>query len=179
MNPSAYKRLPGRGVTWGGPSRVWLGEDHVLLVLTRGYVETYRRFFFNDIQALVVRQTQVGKIWNAVWAMAAGFFLLIAVALNGVAMVVMLCFAAPFVAALIINVALGPTCAFYVRTAVQAERLAAVSRTRAAEKFIARIQPLITAAQGELPREELAVELALVQAGHGVAPAAAPPGVGI
>src|SRR6185295_20286608 len=117
------------------------------------YVETYRRFFFNDIQALLVRRTHIGKIWNAIWGFGAGFFLLIALAVNGGAgTIVSLCFGAPFLAALLVNVALGPTCLFLVRTAVQSERLPAVSRVRAAERFIARIQPLITAAQGELPR---------------------------
>ena len=179
MNRSPYKRLPGRGWTWGGPSRVWLAEDHVLLVLTRGYVETYRRFFFNDVQALVVRETHTGKVWNAVWGASAAFFLLFALAAGGGAgTIVLLCLAAPFLAALLLNVALGPTCAFYVRTAVQAERVPAVSRTRAAEKFIAGIQPRIIAAQGELTGEQLAMDLALVQAGQGVPAAGAPPVAG-
>lgn len=177
MSRSPYKKLAGRGLTWGGPSRVWLGEDHVLLVLTRGYVESYRRFFFNDIQGFIVRQTHTGKIWNAVWGVCASFFVLLALALNDVATIIMLCFAAPFVAALLINVLLGPTCAFHVRTAVQTERLPAVSRVRAAEKFIARIEPLIANAQGEVPGGQLGAEVEQLQNSASRA-ASAPPVLG-
>jgi hypothetical protein len=177
MTASPYKKLAGRGLTWGGPSRVWLGEDHVLLVLTRGYVEVYRRFFFKDIQAFIVRQTQIGKIWNAVWGAGVAFFGFLALALNDVGTIVMLCLAAPFAVALLINVILGPTCSFHVRTAVQTERLPAVSRVRSAEKFMAGIEPLIAAAQGEVPGEQFGAELERLQNPAGYA-ASAPPVMG-
>ena len=168
MTPSRYKRLPGRGLTWGGPSRVWLGDDHVLLVLTRGYSETYRRFFFNDIQGVVVRRTHLGKMWNAVWGSFSVFFGLLALLVNdNPGTLILACIAVPFGVALLVNLLLGPTCAFHIRTAVQTERLPAVSRVRAANKFIARIEPLITAAQGELPRDQLVADLIARQADQG------------
>ena len=165
MNKSPYQKLPGRGMTWGGPSRVWLGADHVLLVLTRGYVEVYRRFFFSDVQAFVVQPTSVGKIWNGIWGGLAGVFILPALAVDDVARIVLFCLGAPFLIGLLINLALGRTCAFYVRTAVQTERLPALSRLRAAEKFIARVEPLVQAAQGEWT-EQTAFDLALLQSGQ-------------
>ena len=163
MNRSPYERLAGRGLTLGGPSRVWLGEDHVLLVLTRGYVESYRRFFFNDIQGIVVRQTHIGKIWNAVWGAAAAFFVLLALALNNAATVVLLSFAAPFAVALLVNLLLGSTCTFHIRTAVQTERLPAISRVRAARRFIGRIEPIIIATQGEPAGTPLGIEVEQLQ----------------
>jgi hypothetical protein len=177
MTRSPYKKLAGRGLTWGGPSRVWLGEDHVLLVLTRGYVEAYRRFFFKDIQGFVVRQTQIGKIWNAVWAACVAFFGFLALALNDVGTIIMLCLAAPFAVGLLINVLLGPTCSFHIRTAVQTERLPAVSRVRSAQNFIEGIEPLITAAQGEIAGDQFNAELERLQNSAGY-PAAAPPVMG-
>jgi len=179
MTTSRYKRLPGRGLTWGGPSRVWLGDDHVLLVLTRGYSETYRRFFFNDIQGVVVRRTHIGKIWNAVWASFLAFFGVLALVVNsGPGSIILACIAAPFGVALFVNMALGPTCAFHIRTAVQTERLPAVSRVRAANKFIARIEPLIIAAQGELPGDQLVADLIARQVAQRGPSVNAPPVIG-
>ena len=166
MSQSSYQKLPGRGRTWGGRSRVWLGADHLLLVLTRGYVENYRRFFFNDIQGIIVRRTKTANVWSVVWAIPGALCLAFMAALNGPASLVMACLAVPFVVALVINLAVGATCACYIRTAVQTERIPAVSRVRAAEKFIARIEPLIVGAQGELLPEQLTTDLQLLQAGQ-------------
>lgn len=163
MTSSRYTKLPGRGWTWAGPSRVWLGDDHVLLVRSRTFFEAYRRFFFNDIQGFVVRRTDIGKLWNGIWALFVLMFTLLSLAFETAGMIVMLSIAAPFFIALIVNIALGPTCTFHIRTAVQTERVPAISRIAAAKKFIARIEPLIAAAQGAPPGEELMAELAATQ----------------
>lgn len=152
MAASSYQKLPGRSSTWTGPSRVWLGEDHVLLVSSRTFTETYRRFFFSDIQAIIVQRTKMGMIWNAVWGGLLGFFAIIALAVpDPTATAVLLTISAPFGVALVVNLIRGPTCKCFVRTAVQMERLPALSRLRAARKFIARIEPLIASAQGGMP----------------------------
>jgi hypothetical protein len=167
MSQPAYKKLPGRGRTWSGRARIWQGEDHLLLVLTNGYVENYRRFFFKDIQGIVVQRTHTGKTWNGIWGGLSLFLgLLILLVQDDVGRIVLACLAAPFVISLIINLALGPTCACYIRTAVQTERVPAISRRHAAEKFIARVEPLIVASQGELNTEQVAMDLALFQAGQ-------------
>jgi hypothetical protein len=175
MNTPRYQQLPGRGATWSGPSRLWQGEDHILLVLTRGYTEAYRRFFFNDIQAVIVRRTHTGKIWNAVWALMAAFFAFIALQLDGGAALTLWCLSAPFAIALLINLVLGPTCACHLRTAVQTERLPALSRVRAARQFLTRIEPLIQAAQGELSRDLIAAELGGASSGASSAVFDTPP----
>ena len=151
MSQSPYQKLPGRGLTWTSYSRVWLAADHVLLVRGQTWTETYRRFFFPDIQAVILRRTHTGKIWNAVWGGSAAFFLIIALMLNGSAALVVASLAAPFAVALLINLMLGPTCACHIRTAVQMERLGALNRVRAARQFIALVEPLIMAAQLEPP----------------------------
>jgi hypothetical protein len=163
MNTSRYTKSPGRGWTWTGPSRVWLGDDHVLLVRNRIFFENYRRFFFNDIQGVVVRRTDLGKMWNGIWASFALLFGLLSLAFESAGMIVMLSLAAPFAIALLVNMLLGPTCTFHIRTAVQTERIPAVSRIATATKFIARIEPFIAAAQGTPPGEELMAELAAAQ----------------
>lgn len=155
MTPPKYKRLPGRGRNWAGACRVWLGEDHVLVVQSRGYTETYRRFFFKDIQAIVLHRTHMGKTWNGIWGGLGLFFLVLAaVVQDRVGSVVLLCFAAPFVLALLVNVLLGPMCACSIRTAVQTERIPALNRLRRTQQFIARLEPFIVGAQGEMPPEQ-------------------------
>jgi len=163
MNSSRYIRLPGRGWTWSGPSRVWLGDDHVLLVRSRIFYENYRRLFFNDIQGVTVRRTDIGKMWNGLWALFALMLTLLSLAFETVGMIVMLSLAAPFFIAFIVNIALGPTCTFHIRTAVQTERVPAINRVAAAKTFIDRIEPLIAAAQGSPPGEELTAQVAATQ----------------
>src|SRR5436309_15206831 len=97
MSNPLYTKLPGRGWTWTGPSRVWLGEHHVLLVAGRTFFESYRRFFLKDIQAVIIRRTHAGKIWTGVWALAFVFFAGIALAINDpVGTPVLVGIAAPF-----------------------------------------------------------------------------------
>ncbi len=163
MNKTRYTRLPGAGWTWTGPSSAWLGDDHVLLVRGRTFLESYRRFFFNDIQGIVVRRTYLGRGWNAIWAAFALLFGLVSLAFDGAGLIITLSLAAPFIIGLIVNIALGPTCALHIRTAVQSEQIPAISRISAARKFIARIEPLISAAQGGPPGEQLMAELAAAQ----------------
>jgi hypothetical protein len=178
MNRSSYTKLPGRGWSWIGPSRVWLGEHHVLLVLNRIFFESYRRFFLKDIQAIVVRQTHTGKIWSIIWGTPAAIsFLLMSVLPEPIKFLMPWC-AMPFVIILVINTLLGPTCALHIRTAVQTERLPAVSRLRSARRFISLMEPLITEAQGGIGSEQLAAELASLQAQATTQTAPAPPVLG-
>lgn len=165
MTSPRYIKLPGHGRTWTGVSRIWLGEDHVLLVLGKTFSETYRRFFFNDIQGIIVRRTNMGKMWNGIWGSFVILFGVLALAVGGVAAIVLSSLAAPFLIALLWNVALGPTCVVHVRTAVQTERVPALGRIRAAKQFIARIEPLIITAQGQLAADQSMMEIERFQTG--------------
>ena len=57
---------------------------------------------------------------------------------------------------LFLNLLRGPTCSCHLRTAVQHEELPSLRRVRNAEKVLARIRPLIEAAQGTAQTEALA-----------------------
>ena len=143
-----YKRLPGAGSTWTGYHRVWLGPDHVLHVRATTVHENYRRFFFADIQAITIQRTNLGKYLNMVFG---GFFLvfaLIAAQVPSPGWIVLLCLGAPFLILLLANTALGPTCATCIGTAVQNERVPALSRVRATNKFLQLVRPLIAQTQG-------------------------------
>ena len=56
-----YKRLPGRYRSSTGQRSLWLGADHLLAVDQVYFEEKYRRFYFSDVQALVVQST---NLWH-------------------------------------------------------------------------------------------------------------------
>ena len=147
MSEQTYKRLPGRSRRFLFNSTLWEGGDHILLVHTHGITESYRRFFYSDIQAIVFCQTKSGLVMTIVLGVLAvifgvpAFFVPLewAVALGILAALL-------FVLAAI-NHLRGPTCLCSIRTAVQTQELPSLNRTRIARKVLARLQPTIAAAQ--------------------------------
>jgi hypothetical protein len=162
-----YKRLKAgrRGVF--GQSSFWLGANHLLVVEVANYVERYRRFYYSDVQAIVVQHSSF-RLWLNI---VLGFFTFAALAIgllfaatplrNGftegdyIVVGIWLGVALLFAVFLVVNTLRGPTCAVYVRTAVQTQKLSGLSRWRAADTFVAALQPLIVAAQGQLPPDEM------------------------
>lgn len=160
-----YKRLPGRiPISIIGVSSLWLGADHFLMMTTNGPMEIYKRFYFRDVQALLIqpnnRRLLFGLaygmllllfVWLAIWS----FFMLHhksqAAGDSGwkVAFWFECSFAALSFIALTINQLLGRGCNLLVQTAVQTERLTPVKRTRTARKLLAILTPKIEAEQRE------------------------------
>ena len=52
-----YKRLPGGRRGFFRQASLWLGDDHVLAVTGWRFTEDYKRYYYRDIQALVVART--------------------------------------------------------------------------------------------------------------------------
>src|SRR2546426_12845537 len=117
--PKQYRKLRGRGATLTHYVKLFLGPDHLLQVFSTGFTETYKRFYFRDIQAITIRKTVVGKIINAILAGVVVILAVLALSTSQVAAVVLGSMAAFFACPLGINMAWGPTCACYLRTAVQ------------------------------------------------------------
>lgn len=133
---------------------LWLGPDHLLSVDSSGFSETYKRFYFRDIQAFTVRQTKRRAVWNAILvvpmvACLTGVLSEIAFTpRNDVALIIwLICLAALLVPFLFNNI-FGTACACYLRTAVQIEELPSLCRVRKARRILAKIRPLILEAQG-------------------------------
>ena len=152
-----YHKVPGtkKGFLIGRYT-LWQGADHLLHVYSRVGVEDYKRFYFNDIQAIITRKTITGKVQNIVL----GFLLLVFTlpatlndggwsafwaALGGVLLILML-----------INLYRGPTCETKLLTAVQTEKLHPLYRLKNAVKVMNRLRFDIQSAQGTLSREDLA-----------------------
>src|SRR5207247_848529 len=108
-----YHRLPGTGRRRQGfvsasaiRSRIWLGKAHLLCVDSMVFSEDYKRFYFRDIQAVVIRRTSRGKIWNGVFGGLAALIGLIAIVVaQPVASSIIGGFAGLFLVLLLINIA--------------------------------------------------------------------------
>jgi hypothetical protein len=151
------------GVVYAARSSLWLGVDHLLLVASNGYSETYQRFYFRDIQVLWMRRTDNWKYWGLAWGVLAGLFALFSLVTADVAIGYRLIFfggpAFAFVAFLLLNLAAGPSCICHLRTAVQMVELSPLNRVPRARRAFDRLRPLIAAAQGELAPEQIRAQL--------------------
>ena len=182
MSETEYKKLQGSS-SLTKRTRVWLGKDHVLSVQNLGYSEEYRRFYFRDIQAIIVQKTSLSAIFNWILGLVliapllgvfAGLMALMKRPFQSddLVLFIPLClFGAILLVSLVMNIARGATCACYIKTAVQTERLPALNRIRTAQKFIETIMPLIAEAQGAITLEEIQNQTA----GETVAEYQAPP----
>ncbi len=143
-------------------SSLWLGADHLLGIDSNGFSETYKRFYFRDIQAVTLRRTRRRLVWNCALGVLVTLFVMgwaYGLALSPSTRweeivpwgVITLVLAIP----LLINSLLGPTCVCQLRTAVQTEELPSLCRLRKTRKILNRLRPLIAAAQGELAPEEI------------------------
>lgn len=171
-----YRRLPGRGLRQIGriplartSSRLYLGPDHLLSIDSSGYAEQYRRFYYADIQAILIRKTDLGRTWNFVWSVLALVSGLLALGVGFAAAIVFASVSAASVLSLLINLARGPTCQAHLRTAVHLEEMPSVNRLPIARKVLAAVKPRIEEAQGVLAPEVLAERLAQGATGAAVA----------
>src|SRR5436309_12336330 len=138
-----YQRLPGIGrrgrglLTLTAPrSSLWLGADHILAVDSYGYTQQYKRFYYQDVQAILLRKTASSPrriVLGAIAVLLASAWLPAPPELRYPFAAL---FAAPFVIALLIDIVRGPSCVCHVWTAVQKEELPSLNRIRAAHKAL-------------------------------------------
>src|SRR6478672_7240008 len=67
-----YEKLPGRTSYFAGVAKLWAHKEYLLGVTTYFGVENYRRYFFRDIEALVIRRTKARFWWNLAFGACAG-----------------------------------------------------------------------------------------------------------
>ncbi|MEY4388128.1 MAG: hypothetical protein RLY20_3411 [Verrucomicrobiota bacterium] len=179
MPESEYIRLAkphmksGVQVASSNRSSLWLGKDHLLCVETTGYTETYKRFFFRDIQVFTLHRTSRRLTLGILLSLPiVGCLTIVGFAISDIAQRrttdsgdviglsvlggLIVLFGVPF----ILNLVRGPGCVCTLRTAVQDEEIPAIKRVQQAEKIFTRVRPLIAEAQGTLTREELPARLA-------------------
>ena len=148
--PPTYRKLPGARRMPLRKATLWLASDHILSIDSHRFSEEYKRYYFKDIQAIVVRQTTGST------AMSKAFDLVVAI------VIVLLALAAwrfqSRIAAgiggliliqFVISKSLGPRCVCQLITAVSSDKLPSLNRLRTAEKALAIIGPLVQEAQRE------------------------------
>jgi hypothetical protein len=146
-SPRIYRRFPGTGRYLLSRVKLYIGPDHLLQITATGYSEVYRRFFFRDIQVLSLHKTIAGTIWNLVWGALLFLFLGLSLSTGPEAIPYWLVVSSVVALLLGFNIARGPTCACYVQTAVQQQRLYSLNRIRRARRLIERVRPLLLATQ--------------------------------
>jgi hypothetical protein len=145
-----YRRLPGRGRNLSGTTTLWLGPDHLLRVDSHRYAEDYKRFYYNDIQSIVLLpSTRRHSILIASAAVCVPLALL-ALFLEGAWTVFLGCLAGVAGLMLAVNWLRGETCECRLQTAVQTEVLQSLNRLRTALKALRLLQPRVEAIQGKL-----------------------------
>jgi len=147
----SYERLPGRGRHIAGMDYLWLADDHLLLARQRAYSETYQRFFFNDIQTLILRRTRGRAVSTAV---VAGLSLLCA----GLAWITdwppgkITWFVLLGLLLLIgiVNWFRGPTTRCHLTTRLHSVPLRSLGREKTARRVLARLKEKIEEVQGAI-----------------------------
>ena len=152
MDPlqQSYRRLPGVKRSPIRKATLWLAADHILSIDSNRFTEDYKRYYFKDIQAIIVRQTTgttaIGKALDVAFAIALALLAFTAwripsrgaAIVAGLLLIGYLLFRAP-----------GPFCTCHLITAVSQDRLPSLKRLRNAEKTLRILQPLIEEAQRE------------------------------
>lgn len=177
MAESTYQRLTKSrnrsefAIISASRSSLWLGADHLLCLDSNGYAESYKRFYFRDIQAITFKRTKRYQWWNVICGILTAGFLLLTILTapktsparwtsGEIAGGIVLGFVTGLcLLLLVINWSLGPTCKCALRTAVQTEDLPSLCRVRRSRNVLEKIRPLITTVQGQLTAEEISARL--------------------
>ncbi len=160
------RRLPGRSPTLRRSratvsARLWIDDAQLVQETVRSYTQEIQRFAFGDIQAIQIRRTVRGLVYNLVLAIPLALLLFsLAGALNE---------RAPFAdrfglsvicgvlaLLLLINVGRGPTCHTVLLTALGPQRLFSLSRMRQARRALDTIIAGVDPVQGALRPDEAA-----------------------
>jgi hypothetical protein len=151
-----YIKLPGskKGFLIGQYT-LWRGSDHLLHIYSRVGVEEYKRFYFNDIQAVVTRKTAVGKFQNIGMGCLVLILMVPAVTLDGAWTLFYSIAAAVMLFLLLVSFFKGPTCETNLMTAVQTEKLHSLHRLKNTLKVMDSLRDHIQRTQGILAREAL------------------------
>jgi hypothetical protein len=150
--PRLYTRLTRATSSLASYRSLWMAADHLLVVSSSGYFEEYRRIQFRNIQGFFTIESSRRTSWFLAWLFI-GLMAAIVASTNyatGQRPIVSLVFLGVAVIGMVWNHLMGPSCKVFVLTGVQTLQLPSLVRRRKAAKVLARIQPLIVNAQGEL-----------------------------
>ena len=143
----SYKRLPGRTGLFIRHS-LWIAPDHLLRVRAHPFAQEYRRYYFKDIQALVLTESPNPAVYF-LYGFAAFFGLLCVLLFSSKHQVWGTLLALPTILLLYIAWRI-PECVCRIQTRVSADWLPSLGKLRSAHRSIARIQQAVEGVQGQL-----------------------------
>jgi hypothetical protein len=174
MGESKYQRLTGRSYGLQGISTLWLGDGYLLQVSSTLVSETYRRWYLVNAQAFIARRSKKRMAWNIVWGILGGGAFGVTAGFLGLAaatgaeretQTVLQVFAAlsgivgvAGALLMLINTALGPTCAVFIQTPHRLDPLGAPTRQRAFDRLLTQLRPQIEFAQHAIRSEPAAAQ---------------------
>ena len=139
---------------------LWLGEDHLLQVESVYFNESYRRFAYGDIQALLLRQTPRALATNTtLGVLAVGSGLIAWGVTEAIARDIFIEIGGFWIALLVVNLLRGKTCRCHLQTAAGPHLLPSLSRVRPARRAWQLLTAKIDAAQDALPPVDLARQI--------------------
>ncbi|MBW1988385.1 MAG: hypothetical protein JRI97_02450 [Deltaproteobacteria bacterium] len=174
--PRTYERIAGPRSRLVTVHSLYKGPDHLLSVVnTGGYREEYRRFPYDDIQALSVAVLRWSR-WSSLLTLALFLFLVWgAVAAEGGLAVFVAILAGVVGLGLLADLYMGAYVKVTIQTSVQRARLPAVKRMRTAMEVMREVREQVEAVQGVLPSALSDADLAAVPKEPGTREAAAGP----
>ena len=146
--PQIYRKLPGARRTPLRKATLWLAGDHILSRDSHRFSEEYKRYYFKDIQAIIVTtgSTAMSRAMDLVVAIVLALVALSAWRLQS--RVAAIAGGVILIAFLIFKL-LGPLCNCQLVTAVSRDTLPSLNRLPTAETVLRIIGPLIEQAQRE------------------------------
>lgn len=176
---SEYEQIAGCWFSLFWRDRLFMAKNHVMHVSRNrvSFTESYKRFYFEDIQAITLRPTATITAVNIFALLGVGLFGLGFLMSEGTQATVFAIITALILAWLIGSLRLGPSCACQIQTAVQVERLTALFRRKQSLIAIEKIARQASLAQGEFNAEHLSTyarEMTSPQVAQNTTPQASP-----
>lgn len=144
-----YHKLPGRRRGFIFSASLWTGADHLLLVRSVRFQEQYKRFYFRDIQAIVI--TSAPRFVFSTPMLAVVLMLLMGVLILRVRVPALTAWVWLLLAAMTagwIYVSAAQSCICRLYTAVSREDLPSLYRMWTARKALAELERKIAEVQG-------------------------------
>ena len=116
-------------------------------IATGIFTEEYKRFYFRDIQSLIVHKSKFWLLWNFVLLFLAFVSALLSLAIDDIERLVGAMIAILLAMIVLISFIRGPGCVCYIQTAVQKQRLRSISRIKKAQKIMDTLKPIIHRSQ--------------------------------
>ncbi|WP_372806035.1 hypothetical protein [Pontiella sp.] len=155
-NPVPYKKISGRAGSAIAHHRMWMAPDHLLVVKQIGCSEEFKRFYFSDIQAVVIMRSPRYALWALVLPVIALFLIGFIFSVDHPGFLQGLLGAT--LVFWVVHLAKGPTCTCWIQTGINKEKLPMFGRVRAANKFWLRIERELLEVQGRFDLDAMEAE---------------------